>query len=68
MYYCYAFCILYYLCITVYVLLIVYLTLPPGISPIAVGNVCIYTRIYIYILVWYGLHSADLTYGPEWDL
>jgi hypothetical protein len=39
LYYCYAFCILYYLRITVYVLFIVYVTLPPGISPNAVGNI-----------------------------
>jgi hypothetical protein len=31
-----AFCILYYLCITVYVLFVVYVTLPRGISPIAI--------------------------------
>jgi hypothetical protein len=42
LYYCDAFCSLYYLCITVYVLFVVYVTLPPGISPIAVVNIYIY--------------------------
>jgi hypothetical protein len=37
------FLLLHYFCITVYVMFIVYVTLPPGVSPIAVGNkdICI---------------------------
>jgi hypothetical protein len=42
-FYCYSFCILYYLYITVYVFFIVYVTPPPGMGPIAVGNIYVYS-------------------------
>jgi hypothetical protein len=41
------FCIMYYLCITVYLLVIVYVKLPPGISPIAIGNIYMTTSVVI---------------------
>jgi hypothetical protein len=53
------FYILYYLCITVYILFIV--TLPPGISPIAVGNIRENVHLMLANYCKTGNHTAAIS-------